>query len=594
MSYPGPEKIIDVINSIENNEYLLPAIQREFVWKKEQISRLFDSLMNDYPIGSFLFWEVKENQYDNYEFYRFIKDYHERDLKHNEKADRPSYNKIVGVLDGQQRLSALYIGLMGSYTEKRRGSRRGSGTIFDKKYLYFNLLSPGDEGQSQYKFDFLTEEQVEEQNSDDDKYWFKVSDIFNFDEESAINSFLTENVFNRGQESFSVASRRLFKLYKIVKESQIINYYLEKTDQLDKVLNIFVRANTGGTKLNYSDLLLSIATSQWQEKDAREEITSFVDELNALGNGFNFNKDFVLRAALVIQDEFESIQFKADNFNRRNMRIIEENWDRISVSINAAVSLVSSYGYKDRYLPQHLPIIPIAHYLSKKSVDYRRKLLAKSRTSTFPMENENIKKYLIASMLKLVFSKRPEESLKSLREIIKNNNDIFPIEQIKESFTGITNSLYFNDDDINSLLDYSYSDKPTFSILALFYPHYNYSNLFHIDHIYPLSMFKRKKLSEFGYEGQTIQNRLMEFSNSIPNLQLIEGQQNLEKSKKLPHIWIESDEFRDDSARVNYKERHFIPTDIELNMANFEDFINQRHQLLTEKFKQVLPDYIRN
>lgn len=592
MSYPGPKKIIDIINAIENNECLLPAIQREFVWKKDQICNLFDSLMNDYPIGSFLFWEVKETQYDDFEFYKFIKDYHQRDLRHNEKAGRPTFDKITGVLDGQQRLSAIYIGLKGSYTEKRKGSRRGADAIFDTKYLFCNLLSRPAEGQSQYEFDFLTNSTAEEQNSLNEKYWFKVKDILNFKEESELNTFLTENLFSRGQECFSLGSRRLFKLYKIVNDSQIINYYLESSTELEKILNIFVRANTGGTKLNYSDLLLSIATSQWQERDAREEITSFVDEINDLGSGFNFTKDFVLRAALVIQDDFESIQFKAANFNRQNMRVIETNWDDISGAIKSSISLVSKFGYQDRNLPQHLPIIPIAHYLRKKPLDYRRKLIDRSQRAPFPEEYTNIKNYLIVSMLKLVFSKNPEESLIRMREIIKTENGRFPIDSIKESFTGISNSLYFNDDDIQFLLEYEYSDKPTFSILALFYPHYNFTNYYHIDHIYPESLFKKSKLRQLGITDPRMQNRFIELFNTIPNLQIIEGQKNLEKSKKIPSEWLNND-FSSDNERTVYRRAHYIPEDLELNMENFEELHSQRNELLKQQFKRILSGFIR-
>lgn len=592
MSYPGPKKIVEIITAIENNEHLLPAIQREFVWKKEQICDLFDSLMNEYPIGSFLFWEVKETQYDDFEFYKFIKDYHQRDLRHNEKSGRPRFDKIIGVLDGQQRLSALYIGLKGSYTEKRKGSRRGADAIFDTKSLYCNLLSQATEGQSEYKFDFLTEANAMEQNATNEKYWFKVKDILYFREESEINTFLTTNLFRRGEEKFSLGSRRLFKLYKIVKDSQIVNYYLETSNDLDKILNIFVRANTGGTKLNYSDLLLSIATSQWQERDAREEITSFVDEINELGSGFNFTKDFVLRAALVIQDDFESIQFKADNFNRHNMIIIEKNWDEISGAIKASISLVSKFGYQDRYLPQHLPIIPIAHYLRKKTPDYRRRLIERSHSAPYPEEYLNIKNYLTVSMLKLVFSKRPEESLIKMREIIKDENTLFPINSIKDGFTGISNSLYFNDEDIQFLLEYEYNDKPTFSVLAVFYPHYNFSNYFHIDHIYPEALFKKSKLRQLGITDAATQNRYIEFYNAIPNLQLIEGQQNIEKSKKLPQEWLLND-FASEGERTAYKERHLIPQNIELTMENFETFLSQRNQLLSDRFKAILPDFIR-
>ncbi|EGQ76405.1 protein of hypothetical function DUF262, partial [Fusobacterium animalis ATCC 51191] len=75
--------------------------------------------------------------------------------------------------------------------------------------------------------------------------------------------------------------------------------------------------NSMGTKLNYSDLLLSIATAQWQEKDAREEINKLVDELNKIGDGFDLDKDFVLRASLYLTKEIKNIRFKVDNFKKK-------------------------------------------------------------------------------------------------------------------------------------------------------------------------------------------------------------------------------------------------------------------------------------
>ena len=118
---------------------------------------------------------------------------------------------------------------------------------------------------------------------------------------------------NLGIEKFKFASRLLFKLYAVIIKNPLINYFLEEDDSLDKVLNVFIRVNSGGTQLNYSDLLLSIATAQWKDKDAREEINSFVDQTNDIGSGFNINKDFVLKSCLVLGN-FKEIAFKVDNF----------------------------------------------------------------------------------------------------------------------------------------------------------------------------------------------------------------------------------------------------------------------------------------
>ena len=50
--------VAKVLEGVHNSEYVPPAIQREFVWKTDQIRALFDSLMRGYPIGAFLFWKV--------------------------------------------------------------------------------------------------------------------------------------------------------------------------------------------------------------------------------------------------------------------------------------------------------------------------------------------------------------------------------------------------------------------------------------------------------------------------------------------------------------------------------------------------------
>lgn len=80
MPFGLPITIKEAIEHIHKKEYLLPAIQREFVWSSEQIEKLFDSLMRGYPISSFLFWKVEKNVQKNYQFYEFIREYHERDF----------------------------------------------------------------------------------------------------------------------------------------------------------------------------------------------------------------------------------------------------------------------------------------------------------------------------------------------------------------------------------------------------------------------------------------------------------------------------------------------------------------------------------
>ena len=102
------------------------------------------------------------------------------------------------------------------------------------------------------------------------------------------------------QSEFAINT--LNEFFNVVHQKGTISYYLEKSPELDKVLQIFIRINSGGTVLSYSDLLLSIATAQWTERDAREVIHEFVDDINAIGDGFDFSKDNVLKSCLVLAD----------------------------------------------------------------------------------------------------------------------------------------------------------------------------------------------------------------------------------------------------------------------------------------------------
>lgn len=273
MSFERPATIKEVIENIHRKNYLLPSIQREFVWEDDQITKLFDSLMRGYPIGSFLFWYVEKENSNSYQFYEFIRNYHELNLKHNPKADISGEDDIIAVLDGQQRLTALYLGLKGSVARKIPKKRVNNPDAYPEKILALNLLSPPEEpSDMEYDFQFVEKDACEKYINN--AFWFRVGKVLDFKEPSDVNDYLIDNGLNvfEDKDKAKFANRTLFKLNDLIHKMEIINYYLEKDTSLDKVLNIFIRVNSGGTELDYSDLLLSIATAQWQKKDAREEI----------------------------------------------------------------------------------------------------------------------------------------------------------------------------------------------------------------------------------------------------------------------------------------------------------------------------------
>lgn len=578
MSYETALKIVDVINDIHRKKYLLPAIQREFVWDAYQIERLFDSLMRDYPISSFLFWKVDKEKVKDYEFYEFLRNYHERDNTHNPKANIDGDEEITAVLDGQQRLTSFYIALKGRYAYKIPRKRWDNDQAYPDRKLYLNLVKNSDRADFEFEFNFLT---FYEAKNDKNNYWFPVGKILELKEPGQVNSYLIHNnIFqDYPKEKAELANNILFKLYNVIHINGAISYYLEKNQKLDKVLNIFIRINSGGTILSYSDLLLSIASAQWEKKDAREEIIKFVEEINNIGDGFNFNKDFVLKSCLVLND-FNDIAFKVDNFNKSNMLTIENNWERITNAIRIAVGLVASFGYSRDTLTSTNALIPIAYYLCKNEV--KDNYISSIKNIE---EKSSIRMWLVLSLIKRAFSGQPDNVLRPIRKIIQESDSGFPIDKIISHFKGTNKTLIFSDEDVENLLYYKYGQGFTFSVLSLLYPNLDYRNIFHVDHIFPKSFFSKASLRKLGISQDKIET-YQEYYNYIGNLQLLEATPNIEKLNKDFKKWL--DEIYPESQDQNeFKKRHLIP-DVELNFSNFIDFFEKREKLILKKLKSIL------
>lgn len=158
MSFQTPITIKEAIENIENNKFLLPSIQREFVWEHTKIEWLFDSLMRNYPISSFLFWQVESEVKKGYKFYKFINEYRERFKTHNSEISVDGINDFKAVLDGQQRLTSIYIGLKGSYAYKDYKKKwEDTEWSIPTRHLYINIsneLKDEEDGRV-YEFKFL-------------------------------------------------------------------------------------------------------------------------------------------------------------------------------------------------------------------------------------------------------------------------------------------------------------------------------------------------------------------------------------------------------------------------------------------------------
>ena len=580
MAYQTPITIKTAIDNIKKRHYVLPSIQREFVWDTEQIETLFDSLMRDYPISTFLFWKVDKNKIKDFQFYEFLKNYHEKDCRHNRKAELTHDEDIIALLDGQQRMTSMYVALTGTYSKKIPYYRWDSPHAFPAKKLYLNLLKPSEELEVEYDFKFLTEAEAE---TKDGYFWFECGKILEITDMGKSSMYLMKNklmdtsVYSEQESEFAINTLNGF--FNAIHQKGTISYYLEEGEELDKVLQIFIRINSGGTKLSYSDLLLSIATAQWKDKDAREVIHEFVDEINQIGDGFAFNKDIVLKSCLVLAD-FD-VKFKVDNFTKENMIVIERNWEQTSHAMRSAIELVSKLGYSRDNLAATNTIIPIAYFIYKNR--FEDSVLHASQREN---DRKAIKEWLARVLLKGTFGGQPDNIYPKMRDLINEHLGKFPLEETIAHYRGSRKSISFSEDDIENLLDLQYGKAKTYCALTLLYPGLNYSFKYHQDHIHPSSFFKKKYLRKLGLSEEQ-SDAFINACNGLPNLQLLQATQNIEKSDKQFSEWL-SLTYTSQPDRDSFLRQNYIDTGDSLAFDDFLSFIGTRRKVLKSQFMNML------
>ncbi|VXB57199.1 conserved hypothetical protein [Flavobacterium sp. 9AF] len=445
-------------------------------------------------------------------------------------------------------MTSLYIGLKGTRTLKKPKAWWDNPNAFEEKQLYINLrYQPQEENpDDNYEFEFHKKKSIPK--NDERNYWFKVGKILDLE---SIFEYATDNSLSKNEAQI------LEKLKNAFCTNSLISYFEETEKNLDKVLKIFIRVNSGGTQLSYSDLLMSILTANFSS-DIRDLMNKFVDSVRDQGFGV-MGRDQVLKTCLLLTESNHIFQLK--NFSKSNINKIEDNWEKITEAVFKAIKLLQEFGYTNRLSSAYILSI-LAYYIfinENYTQDNKEQMLNFVR-------NTQITSYFTTSL-----DGKLEVAAKTLRD-----SDNF-----KDFNEKLSNSkvqpLKISGDDIERMLDFQYGNPAVLPILQILYPNLDFKNsTFHIDHIYPKSKFNAINLSlPIEYHGK---------ANFLYNLQLLEGDENLAKKAKDPEIWLD-EHYQEDTDKIKaYKERNYIETNFELNWKEIDEF----ERLRSEKLKLQL------
>ncbi len=402
-----------------------------------------------------------------------------------------------------------------------------------------------DNPEDNYKFEFY----AKTPENDEKHFWFKVGDILEL--ESVWNYANKHNIEGNALDL-------LEKLKDAFHTKQLISFFEEKEKNLNKVLNIFIRVNSGGVKLSYSDLLMSILTASFSS-DIREKMNELVDALKLKGFP-SVEQDQVLKTCLLLIGKDTTFELK--NFNKNNVKEIEENWEKITESIYDAAKLLETFGYAGHLGSAYILSSLAYFYFLKQKMDKN--------------DEEQALKFVRNAQITSYFTPSTDTKLSIITHSIKEarafeafNHNLAKHQTCPLKITNdIEGMAFFN------------SHTRVFPVLQILYPNLNYkTTTFQIDHIYPKSKFKK--------ENEKLDKDFYECGNHLYNLQPLEGTENSAKKDKDPEVWLK-EEYKNEQAIEEYKKRNYIDPKLKLEWENIKEFRKKREEAIIKRLKEVL------
>jgi len=631
---------LGVISQLNKTIYV-PDFQREYAWDEQKIKKLFDSILSGYPIGSIVLWEYTDDPTELEFIYTFI-DYWTKFTP----SDRHRFNETIGseeyisnrplllkdrgllneitnipnqspklVVDGQQRLTSLNIGLSG-------------GILLDEnkaKNLYINLITSGQTiledinsgNQDDLRFDLKFISSRETVIEKGDELYYKISHIAESESisnggggakykyKNEVETAVIDKYHNKYEDKSSEIKDTTELLYEKFVEGGL-NITEHKTNSIDEVLQLFLRINIEDEQLETSDIIIAVLTSVWGQSEdnpinARHQIRDFVEEINS---SFEVMPDItaedVAKILLLLQDpqlgrdlEQRTInQIETDNI--RKTKIIWEDGE-IQEAIRQCFNMISDWNF------QHLIssssdmsyLYPIIYFFYvNKNADY---ISNPTEYSNFSGENTDeylntarIQYWICVTLLhKEYTTNRHSVTTEVLYETItEHSNGTFPLKELNKKLwqnKGFSPTL--RPSDVSRGLEQSVSNKnpiALFTLLRLPFKYPEFESL-ELDHIQPNSVLRdeEKLINEFGFEEHQA-STIQKDKDKMANRTLLNRQANNKKDNILLSDWLEKIRENTDNEKVEeFINFHFIPKDEELyQIENFLDFIDKRRELI--------------
>lgn len=634
--------IAQALAKIDRQELALPLIQRNFVWDIDRVTKLFDSILQGYPINSMLFWQVPEPALDSVQMYAFIRHFSHYAQYSGERAETENgeryYNKPLGrgrdafpnqllaVLDGQQRLTSFYMGLCGSYAEKAYRGWHGYAHNYPPQALYLCVTDHAQAGdtledyranryqlawrEASWEGGKLQANPIE-LNEDQTELWLHLGEVMQGAEltadtwTAATLQRLREHAESLSQAVIAEADWErahdaLLRLHQAVHTEPYINYYLEQGTELARAVETFIRINNGGMSIGYADLLFSILSAQWQTLNAREEMEGIESELRGYDTGLNLEKGFILKAALLMVEQ-KNLRFELGQFTSHRIQRMEEIWPQVKEALKTAARTVADSHIV--YLNAPSLVMVVAYFC------YRQQKVGLPTAETATRDAARIRQWLLRTQLLWSGDRTSTETkISHLADIItdhfKQGHSGFPFTALVTESWGVNMRLATEGSagglNLEELVKRPKWEASTRFLLAQMQTNVQRHVAYDLDHCFPYH--EAYNADEYDEQHHTE-------IHELPNLQLLPSGLNRSKSGQEFPVWYEGlptlleDKEAQQALNVVDREQlhqaHFYPQNWQsytaedsyaVRVEKFRGFFGDRRTVALERLREVFQD----
>lgn len=552
--------IYEALQNIKEGKYVMPAFQRQYVWSMEQIEKLWDSILLDYPIATFLFWHVDDDNvtWDTY-FCNFLS---EVTFDSRKQADSVNYElsnidvKITdtAVLDGQQRLTSLFLSLLGNaYIRQKHARRNNNGGLVTKLLIELNKnkLTVDEEEYNSKKYDIKFSEKVGKLSPTQ----FEIKNILDkkFQDETTRPQAIEAAIVNVPADSKEYAREILNKLYNKVFVEKLIRFTEIQDMKQDDALEMFVRFNSGGKALRKSEITMSILEAYWPS--AKTEFGKLLTDSYA-----GFGSDFIIRSALMLYGDVVK-----SNISKQIAEELKNNWSEFKKAFKSLEIVLKGMKIEvSRFSSSWNVLLPIIYFIYYNP-EYENNLDA-------------IRSYLIRAILFTYFQSGTTGKLQQMKSNINSNDQEITVDMLEQM-----NDLRVTDGKIEDILNAEKGSRVAGE--ALYYLSLDWINKnfkYEQDHLHPFDRFDGSKPISVSMEDW---RRWRSNRNRLPNLQLLEGRSNGSKNNmRLVDYYNDMN----DAQKAEFCKEAIVPGDVSLELEHFDEFYEKRKAILAERIRALL------